>query len=96
MKPPTYIPVHPGEILKELYLDALGVSITEFATHLKTQRHALSEILHRKRGISPQMALKLADVLGTTPELWTNLQARYDLHLARQGHQKLNPFQQSA
>ena len=80
-------PPHPGSVLKD-YLE--GVSVTDAATHLGVTRAALSRILNAKAGISAEMALRLSDALGTTPELWIGMQAQYDLWQAsKKGHQKL-------
>ncbi len=77
-------PPHPGTILLEDWIKPLKFSVTEFALKLGTSRKNLSEIVNAKCGISPEMALKLAKALGTSPELWLNLQQAYDLWQARQ------------
>jgi len=69
-------PPHPGTVLKE-YLGA--VSVTAAANHLGITRAALSRILNGGAGISADMALRLSDALGTSAELWANMQAQYDL-----------------
>ena len=69
-------PPHPGTVLRE-YLG--NVPVTAAAKHLGITRAALSRILNGSAGISADMALRLADALGTTPELWTGMQAQYDL-----------------
>ena len=79
-----YNPCHPGEILREETLKALNISVTEFAKKLGVSRQAISEIINEKRGISPQMALRLARALGTTPGLWLRMQVAYDLWQATQ------------
>jgi len=89
MMPKNRRPSHPGEILKELYLDPSGVNQTQLANHLGCTRAALNEIINGKRGITPAMAFKLADTFGTTPELWMNLQTKVDLWKARQHHVKV-------
>lgn len=69
-------PPHPGTVLR----DYLGnVSVTTAAKHLGITRAALSRILNGSAGISAEMALRLADALDTSPELWTGMQAQYDL-----------------
>ena len=80
-------PPHPGTVLK----DYLGnVSVTAAADHLGVTRATLSRILNGNAGISAEMALRLADALGTSPELWTGMQSQYDLWQASiKGHQKL-------
>ena len=77
-------PPHPGEILLEEYIRPLGFTISGFAIKLGTSRKNLSEIANEKVGISPEMALKLAKALGTSPEIWLRLQLKYDLWQAKQ------------
>ena len=73
-------PAHPGEILRELYLDELGLSITEAAKGLGVSRKALSELVNGKAGISPRMAMRLSIAFpNTSPQFWLNLQNQYDL-----------------
>lgn len=69
-------PPHPGTVLRE-YLGS--VPVTAATKHLGITRAALSRILNGGAGISAEMALRLADAPGTTPELWTGMQAQYDL-----------------
>lgn len=79
-----YNPCHPGEILREETLKSLNITVTEFAKKLGVSRQAISEIINEKRGISPQMALRLAKALGTTPDVWLRMQVSYDLWQAKQ------------
>ena len=73
-------PAHPGEILRELYLDELGLSITEAAKGLGISRKTLSELVNGKAGISPTMAMRLSIAFpNTSPQFWLNLQNQYDL-----------------
>jgi len=69
-------PPHPGSVLRD-YL--AGLSVTETANHLGVTRVALSRILNGSAGISADMALRLADALGTSPDLWIGMQSQYDL-----------------
>lgn len=69
-------PPHPGRVLRE-YLD--NTSVTEAASHLGVTRAALSRILNGSAGISAEMALRLAEALGTSAELWMGMQSQYDL-----------------
>jgi addiction module HigA family antidote len=78
-----YQPAHPGEVLKELYLEPLQLTVTDVAKALGVTRKALSELANGRAGISTQMALRLGKAFGTTPELWLNMQQNYDLWLAR-------------
>jgi addiction module HigA family antidote len=77
-------PPHPGRVLRE-YLGDIGVSTA--AAHLRVTRVTLSRLLNGKAGISASMALRLAAALGTSPELWINMQAQYDLWQASRGRQ---------
>ena len=78
-------PPHPGEVLQD-YLG--GMSVTKVARHLGVTRTALSRILNGRAGISAEMALRLSDALGTTPDLWAGMQAQHDLWRASQGRRK--------
>lgn len=81
-------PSHPGAILKDLYLDGVGLSVTQAAESLGVSRKTLSQIINGHAGISPQMALSLAQAFPTsTPEQWLDLQQQYDLWQARQKQQ---------
>lgn len=72
-------PPHPGEILKELYIKPLNLTITQVAIGLCVTRKALSELVNGKCGVSPEMATRLAQAFSTTPEHWLNLQQQYDI-----------------
>jgi antitoxin HigA-1 len=76
-------PVHPGEILREDFMEPLALSINALSRALRTPPNHVSGIVNEKRGISAQMALRLARYFGTSPELWIGLQADYELDLAR-------------
>ena len=71
-------PSHPGLVVKH-ELQELGMSVTEAAQRLHISRRTLSELVNERRGMSPEMALKLGRFFGTGTELWMNLQTRYDL-----------------
>ena len=77
-------PPHPGEILRELCLEPLGLSVTRTAEALGVSRKTLSEILNGRAGISPEMAIRLSKAFGTTAESWLNQQVQYDLWVAEQ------------
>lgn len=77
-------PPHPGEILRELYLEPLGLTVTEAARALGVARKTLSAVLNEHSGISPEMAYRLARAFSTSPELWINLQKQRDLWEARE------------
>lgn len=76
-------PAHPGEVLKELYLEPLQLTVTDAAKALGVTRNALSELVNGHSGVSTPMALRLGKAFGTTPELWLNMQQNYDLLVAR-------------
>ncbi len=77
-------PVHPGEVLKGLYLDPMEITITEAASRLGITRKTLSQLINGHMGISAEMSLRLSKALKTTPELWLNMQQNYDLWFAAQ------------
>jgi addiction module HigA family antidote len=79
-----YNPPHPGEILAEMWLEPLGMSITEAAVKLNVSRKTLSEIVNGRAGISPEMALRLELAFGKSAESWLAHQDAYDLWQARQ------------
>jgi addiction module HigA family antidote len=72
------IAVHPGDILQEM-LDEKGVSQSQLARHLRTDVARINEICRRRRGISAEMAVKLAKAFGTSQGLWMNLQKNWEL-----------------
>lgn len=75
-------PFHPGEILLEEFLEPMGLTQTAFARRIHWTRARLNELIKGKRGITADAALDLAEALGTSPKLWMNLQATYDLDKA--------------
>jgi addiction module HigA family antidote len=83
-------PTHPGEILREDVLPALGITQAVFATHLGVSRLSVSEILHEKRGISAEMAVRIARVIGGTPQSWLHMQEAVDIWEVEQKFQQ-NP-----
>ncbi|MCK4623084.1 MAG: HigA family addiction module antidote protein [Desulfuromonadales bacterium] len=83
-------PPHPGEVLRELCLEPLGVSVTAAAQSLGVSRKTLSEMLNGKSGISPEMAIRLSIAFDTTPESWLTQQMHYDLWRAEQRRQSLH------
>jgi addiction module HigA family antidote len=72
-------PTHPGETLREDVLPELGLTQGDFAKCLRVSRRTISEILHERRPLTPDMALRLAHFLGTTPESWLNMQQALDI-----------------
>jgi antitoxin HigA-1 len=81
-------PPHPGTVLRD-YLGS--ISVTDAARHLGVTRVALSRVLNGSAGISAEMALRLSDALGTSPELWSGMQSQYDLWLASKHRRKRIP-----
>ncbi len=75
-------PFHPGEVLLEEFLQPEGVTQAEFARRIGWTRTRLNELIKGKRGITAEAALDLAEALGTSPKLWMNLQATWDLDRA--------------
>lgn len=82
-------PPHPGEVLRELCLQPLGLSVTEAADALGVSRKTLSAILNGRAGISPEMAIRLSKAFDTTPESWLNQQLQYDLWRALQSEAEI-------
>lgn len=72
-------PPHPGELLRELWLEPLGLSITDAAKHLKVSRKTLSEIVNGKASVSSEMALRLEMAFGKSAQSWLGHQSDYDL-----------------
>jgi len=77
-------PPHPGEVLRELCLEPLDLTVTEAAAALGVSRKTLSAILNGRAGISPEMAIRLSKAFGTSAESWLNQQMQYDLWVAEQ------------
>jgi addiction module HigA family antidote len=82
-------PPHPGEIIRELCLDPLGLSVSDAAKALRVSRKTLSEILNGRAGVSPVMAIRLSIAFDTTPESWMAQQAQYDLWKANKKRKAL-------
>lgn len=75
--------MHPGVVLNEVYLKEMGLNQSQLAVKCKCSPRKINEIVNGKRAISPEFALILERVLGTTAEMWVRIQAEYDLWLAR-------------
>ena len=89
-------PPHPGEVLRELCLQPLGITVTEAATALGVSRKTLSSILNGRAGISPVMAVRLSLASNTTAESWMNQQVQYDLWHAERNRKDLHVVKLSA
>ncbi len=80
-------PVHPGEILKEEFLNPFGLSAGKLAKALNLPRTRIERLVSGARGVSPDTALRLARYFGTSPEFWLNLQRGHDLSVAARDRQ---------
>ena len=78
-------PIHPGEILLEEFLNPMGISQYRLAQETHVDPRRINEIVHGKRAISADTALRLGTFFGMTPEFWLNLQSHYDLEQLRMG-----------
>lgn len=76
-------PPHPGEVLRELYMGPMGLTVAKMATVLRLSRKALSQLVNGHTRITPETALRLSMALDNTPESWLNLQQQYDLWQVR-------------
>ncbi len=85
-----YNPPHPGEVIKGLWLDPIGASITDAAQALGVSRKTLSKIVNGKGSITPEMAVRLSIALGGSPESWLGHQAAYDLWQIEQHQDSLD------
>ena len=74
--------IHPGEILRDDFLQPMKISVYTLAQAIKVPRSRVNDIVLGRRGISADTAFRLARYFGTTPDFWINLQARYDLDAA--------------
>ena len=89
MTHPMHNPPHPGEVIRELCIQPLGLSVTAAAKALNVSRKSLSELLNGKAGISPEMAIRLSIAFDTSPESWLIQQAQYDLCIAKRKKKRL-------
>ena len=79
LRDPKRKPTHPGEMLREDILPALNMTQAELARRLGVSRLSVSELLHEKRALSPDMAIRIATLTNTTPESWLRMQQAVDL-----------------
>ncbi|MBM4127299.1 MAG: HigA family addiction module antidote protein [Nitrospira sp.] len=91
-----YNPPHPGEVIKSLCLEPLGITVTQAAEALGVSRKTLSAIVNGRAGLSPEMAVRLSIAFNTTAESWMNQQIQYDLWHAEQGRKRLRVMKLSA
>lgn len=90
-------PIHPGEFLREDYMPELGLSVAELAKRLGVTRQTVNEIIREKRGLSPEMCLRLGRLFGTTPQFWMSMQQKVDLWNSMELHsediEKVEPLE---
>ena len=90
-------PTHPGAMLREEFLPDLGLTVATLADAIGVSRQTVNELVLERRGVSAEMALRLATLFGMSPEFWLNLQREVDLWDARQALQgelkKIRPMQ---
>jgi antitoxin HigA-1 len=79
-----YNPPHPGEIIRDICIEPLDLTVTDASKALGVTRKTLSSLLNARSGVSPEMALRLSKVFGRTPEGWMRLQLQYDLWRTKQ------------
>jgi addiction module HigA family antidote len=89
-------PPHPGEVLRQLCLEPLNLTVTDAARSLGVSRKALSGILNGRAGISPEMAIRLSMAFDTSAESWLNQQLQYDLWNAEKDRKRLHVVKLSA
>lgn len=77
-------PIHPGRIIRDDYLEPLELKVAQLANSLRISRQTMTAILNERAGISPEMALRLAEAFDTTADLWLSMQRNHDLYIARQ------------
>lgn len=77
-------PPHPGEVIQEIYLDPFNMSARKVATHLGVCHSTFARVVSGQNAVTPDMAIRLAKVLGGSPKSWLDMQANYDLWMAEQ------------
>jgi addiction module HigA family antidote len=80
---PMHNPTHPGEFINEVYLTPYGISGRELSEKLDVAASTLARILNGSSNVTPEMALRLSKTLGSSPEMWLQMQQNYDLWHAR-------------
>lgn len=101
MKKKKLPPIHPGEILMDEFLKPMGISQYRLAKDISVPPRRINEIVHGKRAITADTAIRLGRFFNMTPQFWLNLQSRYDLEiteelLANDLDQKIRPFNTNA
>ena len=87
---PMKTPPHPGRIIRQECIEPLGLSVTDGAKALGVSRNALSELVNERRGISPEMAIRLDKAFGGGADTWHRMQAAYDMAQAMKNVDKIN------
>lgn len=82
--PTHHEPIHPGEMLLEEFLTPMGLTQRDLADGIRVPYQRINELVNGRRGITPSTAIRLAKFFGTTPDLWMNLQLRWDLYHAQE------------
>ncbi|WP_175972792.1 HigA family addiction module antitoxin [Corynebacterium sp. Marseille-Q2823] len=82
MSTKLYPPIHPGEVLNEDFIEAFGISQHKLAVEIGVPPRRINEVVHGKRGITADTALRLGKYFGIEPQYWLNLQSRYELEVA--------------
>ena len=93
---PMKNPPHPGRIVRQDCLEPLGLTVTAGAEVLGVTRQALNNLVNRKAGISPEMAVRLAKAFGSSPEMWLRLQVNYDLAHVRQDEIEVRRYRRAS
>ena len=95
LRDPRRRPTHPGEILRKDVLSALDLTQKEFADRLGVSRVTVSELLHEKRGVTPDMAIRLGKLLGNGPEIWLRMQQTLDVWTLEQrgGYERIEQME---
>jgi addiction module HigA family antidote len=87
--PTNRTPTHPGEMLMEEFLIPMSLTQRDLATGIHVPYQRVNDLIHKRRGVTPSTALRLAKFFGTTPEFWMNLQSRWDLFAAGKTEQRV-------
>lgn len=83
MSEKLYPPIHPGEVLMEDFLEGFGITQNKLAVSIGVPPRRINEIVHGKRAITADTALRLGRYFGVDPQFWLNLQSRYELEIAQ-------------
>ena len=87
---------HPGRIVRQEYLEPLGLTVTAAARVLRVARQTVNNLVNEKAGISAEMAVRLSKAFGPSPDMWVRLQANYDLSQVRQDEITVTRYKQAS